>query len=385
MNESLINSAFLNESNNKDLYEICYQCFCEIKKSIDISFGALFYKNSKKYELKQKISFIKEFKNYIPDLTNKEKDFFRFKTPFIVHGATIGYFLFIKKTYFKNSEKETVKKLCFEYANKIKDFEISKIFKNQLNILQNAILENNKMTRLLEEQNEKLIETDKIRSKFLANVSHELRTPLNSIIGFSTALKDEMIGELNDRQKNYTNKILSSAIHLTGLINDILDMTKIESGAIKLNIQKNYPEEIIKEVINILEPLAYEKNIEIETDFKFKGMLSVDFIKFRQIMYNLIGNAIKFSHKNSKIKISSNSNKDRVVFKVKDFGIGIKKADQKRIFDKFVQLDNIYTKTYSSTGLGLTITKELVKMHGGEITVKSQIDKGAEFSLSFKK
>ena len=102
MNESLINSAFLNESNNKDLYEICYQCFCEIKKSIDISFGALFYKNSKKYELKQKISFIKEFKNYIPDLTNKEKDFFRFKTPFIVHGATIGYFLFIKKTYFKN-------------------------------------------------------------------------------------------------------------------------------------------------------------------------------------------------------------------------------------------------------------------------------------------
>ena len=241
------------------------------------------------------------------------------------------------------------------------------------------------MTRLLEEQNEKLIETDKIRSKFLANVSHELRTPLNSIIGFSTALKDEMIGELNDRQKNYTNKILSSAIHLTGLINDILDMTKIESGAIKLNIQKNYPEEIIKEVINILEPLAYEKNIEIETDFKFKGMLSVDFIKFRQIMYNLIGNAIKFSHKNSKIKISSNSNKDRVVFKVKDFGVGIKKADQKRIFDKFVQLDNIYTKTYSSTGLGLTITKELVKMHGGEITVKSQIDKGAEFILSFKK
>ena len=102
-------------------------------------------------------------------------------------------------------------------------------------------------------------------------------------------------------------------------------------------------------------------------------------------MYNLIGNAIKFSHKNSKIKISSNSNKDRVVFKVKDFGIGIKKADQKRIFDKFVQLDNIYTKTYSSTGLGLTITKELVKMHGGEITVKSQIDKGAEFILSFKK
>ena len=241
------------------------------------------------------------------------------------------------------------------------------------------------MAKLLEEQNEKLIETDKIRSEFLANISHELRTPLNSIIGFSTALKDEMPGPMNEKQKSYANKILSSAIHLTGLINDILDMTKIESKAMKLNIQKHCPTDIIKEVINIIEPLAKEKNIKIETDFKYEETISVDFIKFRQIMYNLIGNAIKFSHQNSKIKISTSNFKNAATIKVRDFGIGIAKKDLKRIFDKFVQLDNIYTKKYSSTGLGLTITKELVKLHNADISVRSEINKGSEFILKFKK
>lgn len=192
-----------------------------------------------------------------------------------------------------------------------------------------------------------------------------------------------MVGDLNEKQKNYANKILSSAIHLTGLINDILDMTKIESKGMKLNLAKNNPSNIIKEVINIIEPLANEKNIKIETNFKFEGEIFLDYIKFRQIIYNLTGNAIKFSHKNSKIVISTKQKNGKVIISIKDFGVGIDKKDYTKIFEKFVQLDNIYTKTYSSTGLGLTITKEFVNMQNGTIKLKSKLNKGSEFILEF--
>lgn len=382
---NLISSAYFTENTNQNSNDINFECFSKLKNIANVCFCALFYKGAKKYEPNYKISFLKEFNDYIPSLYKKENGIFKFRVPLFIQGAIAGYFLVIKKEPFKKAEKEKIKQICFEYTDKIKDFEISKIFKNQLNILQGAILEKNRVAKLLEEQNEKLIETDKIRSEFLANISHELRTPLNSIIGFSTALKDEMPGPMNEKQKSYANKILSSAIHLTGLINDILDMTKIESKAMKLNIQKHCPTDIIKEVINIIEPLAKEKNIKIETDFKYEETISVDFIKFRQIMYNLIGNAIKFSHQNSKIKISTSNFKNTATIKVRDFGIGIAKKDLKRIFDKFVQLDNIYTKKYSSTGLGLTITKELVKLHNADISVRSEINKGSEFILKFKK
>ena len=382
---NLISSAYFTENTNQNSNDINFECFSKLKNIANVCFCALFYKSAKKYEPNYKISFLKEFNDYIPSLYKKENGIFKFRVPLFIQGAIAGYFLVIKKEPFKKAEKEKIKQICFEYTDKIKDFEISKIFKNQLNILQGAILEKNRVAKLLEEQNEKLIEKDKIRSEFLANISHELRTPLNSIIGFSTALKDEMPGPMNEKQKSYANKILSSAIHLTGLINDILDMTKIESKAMKLNIQKHCPTDIIKEVINIIEPLAKEKNIKIETDFKYEETISVDFIKFRQIMYNLIGNAIKFSHQNSKIKISTSNFKNTATIKVRDFGIGIAKKDLKRIFDKFVQLDNIYTKKYSSTGLGLTITKELVKLHNADISVRSEINKGSEFILKFKK
>ena len=270
-----------------------------------------------------------------------------------------------------------------DFAN-IKDFEFQKIIQSQLLILQDAILAKNEATKKLSEQNEKLIEIDKIRSEFLANVSHELRTPLNSIIGFSTALKDEMIGSLNEKQKNYASKILSSAIHLSGLINDILDMTKIESQGMKINLAKIDPNLIIKEVLNIIEPLSNEKAILVETKLDLKEEILLDYTKFRQIMYNLIGNAIKFSHPNSKVIVKTKKIKDVAMISVKDFGIGIDKKDHKKIFEKFVQLDNVYTKTYSSTGLGLTITSEFVKMMNGIIKIKSEPEKGSEFIVKFK-
>ena len=370
MQNELISFASFNMNKVSSVYS---KIFSVLKKEVDFQYGAFFCKKGKEC--------ITQFE------TGKhiEEKCSTLKMPVKIENSTIGHFVFEKNSNFSKKEKDYIKSKINLFADELKNYEISNIFQSQLSILQKAIIEKNAATKKLTEKNEELIETDKIRSEFLANVSHELRTPLNSIIGFSTALKDEFIGPLNEKQKNYTNKILSSAIHLTGLINDILDMTKIEAGGMKINKKPANPAYIIKEVINIIEPLAFEKEIKIETKFEYEGDFSLDYTKFRQIMYNLIGNAIKFSHKKSKVVISVKKNRENLIIKVKDFGIGIDKENQKKIFEKFVQLDNIYTKAYSSTGLGLTITNEFVKMHNGKIRVKSDLNKGAEFIIEFPK
>ncbi len=381
MENGLITSAFFNTKNRDDSFY--YTCLLELKNKVDFAYGGIFYKKNLHFEF----FFDKDFDRTF--LSNKEKNSCKIKMPLKMQNENVGYILAARKSSFSRQEKKKLKDMGEVLASKIKDFEISKIFQSQLLILQQAVLEKNQAAEKLSEQNKKLIETDKIRTEFLANISHELRTPLNSIIGFSSALKDNVAGELNEKQKIYTNKILSSAIHLTGLINDILDMTKLESNALKLNPVLNYPNEIIKEVLNVIEPLKWEKEIQIETVFKLNEKIMIDGQKFRQIICNIIGNAIKFSHKGGKIIIKTDKIKDKktglnkAVIKIKDFGTGIDKKNHKKIFEKFVQLDNIYTKTYSSTGLGLTITKELVKLHKGEIKLKSALNKGSEFILEF--
>ena len=161
-------------------------------------------------------------------------------------------------------------------------------------------------------------------------------------------------------------------------------MTKIEAKGMKLNLAFFSPVGTIKEVINIIEPLANEKNIQIELINKFEGEIFIDYQKLKQIIYNLLGNAIKFSYENSKVIIKIYKKEKNVYIEIKDFGIGIEKKNHDKVFEKFVQLDNIYTKKYSSTGLGLTITKEFVKMLGGEINLKSELNKGTTFILKFK-
>lgn len=368
MKNNLINSAFLNEIEEKNFYKTF---LLSLKNNFKISYGGIFYKKNKEESL------------IYEEIYDNKSDLKQLKILLKIENSTIGYLLLKKEIKFSKEETKEIKEISVFLAEKIKEFEISKIYQNQLLILQNAIIKKNEAEKKLKEKNEKLIETDKIRTKFLSNTSHELRTPLNSIIGFSTALKDEMLGPLNEKQKNYANKILTSAIHLTGLINDILDMTKLEAGEMKVNTALNNPVSIINEVINIIEPLANDKNIKIKTDFKFEGEIYLDYSKFKQIMYNLIGNAIKFSHNNSNIIISTLKKNNKTMIKVKDFGIGIDKKDQKRIFEKFVQLDNIYSKNYSSTGLGLTITNELIKLQDGKIKVISELNKGSEFIIEF--
>ena len=262
----------------------------------------------------------------------------------------------------------------------IKDAELSDVFRMQVNILQENISERAKAQKIIEEQNRQILETSKIKDDFLANVSHELRTPLTAIIGFSDALMAEIFGKLNEKQAEYVREINSGAVHLLGLLNGILDMSKIESKQMSLNYMNFDVKSSLEEVVNVVRTLAEKKNISIKKDYPSESVqVCADFKKFQQIVYNLLSNAIKYNNKNGEIRISFSFDDTNLRVAIQDNGVGIAKENHEKIFEKFQQVENIYTKTESSTGLGLTITKEFVEMHGGRIWLESKLDEGATF------
>ena len=254
----------------------------------------------------------------------------------------------------------------------------------QLKALQDAIEEKNNAYDTIEKQHKKLIELDKTKTAFLANISHELRTPLNAIIGFSQALSLKIFGELNQKQAEYVKDIHISGLHLLGMINEILDLSKIESKAMKISLSELSPDTVIQEAINILSPLSEQKNIKVIFDNKCHCNIMADYQKLQQILFNLLSNAIKFTPEDGNITIKIYEDDKDFILEVKDTGVGIDKKYHNKIFTKFVHLNNLYTKGQSSTGLGLTITKELVKLHKGKITLESTVNKGSTFKVRLK-
>ena len=261
----------------------------------------------------------------------------------------------------------------------LKDVELSNVFKIQLKALKDGIIEKNNAYKTIKEQNEKILEADKVKNEFLANISHELRTPLNSILGFSDILGTQLYGNLNPKQEEYINDIKVSATHLLGMINEVLDMSKIEANAMKIVKSAFWISRAVDEVANILSPLAQKKNIKLIKNLEADFEVFADYQKIQQILYNLVSNAIKYSPEDDEVEISVNSDDENFRILVHDNGIGIDKKYHGKIFAKFVQLDSAYTKKESSTGLGLTITKELVELHGGKISLISEINNGSTF------
>lgn len=264
----------------------------------------------------------------------------------------------------------------------IKDRELSLVFKTQTKMLQKAIKEKNEAIKATEKQNKKLLQEQKIKNEIFTNVSHELRTPLNAIIGFAQLLENEKTGSLNQKQLAYVKDINTSSIKLLGMVNEILDISKIQAKAMKLNLCSFDISVAITEVINILKPLSEKRGITIEYN-EFQRTVKADFQKFQQILFNLLSNAIKFTSQNGAIEITTDFSSDKFKLSVKDNGIGIEKKYHNKIFAKFVQLHNLSADNKSSTGLGLPITKELVKLHKGKIYLESVVNKGTKFIVEF--
>jgi len=299
-------------------------------------------------------------------------------------GSTVfGFIVLAKKQskYYTELDLAVLESCTSIMSYLIKDVELSNVFKIQLKALKDGIIEKNEALKVIQEQNEKILEADKAKNEFLANVSHELRTPLNAILGFSEILSNKMCGELNNKQSEYISDIRVSAIHLLSMINEILDISKIEANAMKLVSSSFYISRALDEVVNVLQPLAIKKSISLTKILSEDFQVFADYQKIQQILYNLVNNAIKFSPEKGQVDIEAELKPDSFVIKVRDNGIGIDEKYHGKIFAKFVQLDSAYTKKESSTGLGLTITKELVELHGGNISLMSEVNKGSTFII----
>ena len=298
-----------------------------------------------------------------------------------VSGTVFGFIILAagKENFYSNEDLTVLKSCCSILAYIIKDLELSAVFRMQLQALKNGIVEKNEACKIIKSQNEKILEADKVKNEFLANISHELRTPLNAIIGFSEILANGLYGKLNEKQAEYVSDIQVSGIHLLGMINEILDLSKIEAKAVKLVRSDFNIKRALTEAANLLHPLAAKKNIKLVIDCEKDFDVYADYQKIQQILYNLVNNAIKYSPENNEVEISAENKKKNFIIKVHDNGIGIDKKYHGKIFAKFVQLDSAYTKKESSTGLGLTITKELTELHGGRISIKSEVNNGSTF------
>ncbi len=240
-------------------------------------------------------------------------------------------------------------------------------------------------TRELAEANEKLKELDRLKSMFLASMSHELRTPLNSIIGFTGLLLMGMAGELNKEQKKQLSMVKNSAKHLLNLINDILDISKIEAGRIDLDITDFSLKELVEEVAEEASSLLVGKSIRLEAIVDERINMASDRRRVKQILINLVSNAIKFTDEGLvRIKVKYLSS-DKVKISVSDTGIGIKKEDMKKLFQPFRQLDMSSSKKYEGTGLGLHLCYRLTELLGGTISANSKFGKGSVFSVTLIK
>jgi signal transduction histidine kinase/DNA-binding response OmpR family regulator len=234
----------------------------------------------------------------------------------------------------------------------------------------------------LDLRNREVERATQMKSKFLASMSHELRTPLNAIVGFSDLLAEGAPGPLNVKQKRFVDHIKQGSTHLLQLINDILDLSKIEAGQLELHSEEFLVQDALPEVLSTIDPLAVAKNVRLEQKLESKSLVKADRVRFKQVLYNLLSNAVKFTPKGGQISVECVDDCDFVRVSVTDTGIGIRPEDQKVVFEEFRQVDGNASDTQQGTGLGLAITKRLVEQQGGQISLESELGKGSRFTFT---
>ena len=223
---------------------------------------------------------------------------------------------------------------------------------------------------------------DRAKSDFLANMSHELRTPLNAIIGFAEILRDEIIGPIRPEQRELVVDIHTSGRHLLNMINDILDLSKIEAGTMDLDFETFSIVDAMEEVNTIVNALASKKQIQLTQEFNQDITVTADKTKFKQILYNLLANGVKFTNEDGRVTTKFEISDNSLLIQVIDNGVGISPEDQEMLFQAFTQVDTSKARAHEGTGLGLALTRRLVELHGGEIWVESTVGEGSTFSFT---
>ena len=238
--------------------------------------------------------------------------------------------------------------------------------------------------RQLELRNAEVERANRLKSEFLATMSHELRSPLHTIIGFAELLAEELEGPLNDKQKRFVNNIHQDSQHLLAIINDILDISKIEAGRLELRIEHFPVDEAVQEIMSSIRQQASAKNLTLDTNVPPGLAVEADRLRFKQILFNLLSNAVKFTAAGGRISVSAIRRRSKLAVTVSDTGVGIPKEDQRAIFDKFYQVGSTTKGVREGTGLGLAITRKLVEQQGGQIWVASEPGRGSRFTFTLR-
>jgi signal transduction histidine kinase/HAMP domain-containing protein len=244
-------------------------------------------------------------------------------------------------------------------------------------------IQNARLFREIEDKSRQLEAANRHKDEFLASMSHELRTPLNAVIGFSEVLLEKMFGDVNDKQEEYLRDILASGRHLLSLINDILDLAKIEAGRMELDVEDFDVAQAVDNAVVLVRERATRKGLILDTRLERDlGSLRGDQRKVKQVLLNLLSNAVKFTPEGGRVEVRAQRLDGHVEVSVTDTGIGIAAEDLDAVFEEFRQVGTDYAKKHEGTGLGLTLSRKFVELHGGRIWVKSQPGQGSTFTFT---
>ncbi|CAD0227923.1 Two-component hybrid sensor and regulator (modular protein) [Planktothrix agardhii] len=306
--------------------------------------------------------------------------------PLVVNGKFWGLFC-IHQCYeprkWQQLEIDYVQQIANQLSIAIQQTDLFKQINKELTEKQKAEAKLTESNQQLEISNQQLAQATRLKNEFLANMSHELRTPLNAILGMSEALQEEIFGGINDKQQQAIETIATSGTHLLSLINDILDIAKIESGKFEIECAPTSIKHLCESSLLFIKQQSLQKRITIQTKIPPNlPEIIVDERRIRQVLINLLDNAIKFTPAGGKITFDVTiENSSSIGFAVTDTGIGITPENLTKLFQPFIQIDSALNRQYAGTGLGLTLVKRIVEMHGGEVKVESTIDLGSCFAF----